>query len=223
MLKTILIIALSAHSAASTAPVKEAGSGDSEMLYTLGYLLGRNLMPFDLKPNEFKPLESGLRDAAAGAKPKHNLSQTAPKIEEWAGKRQSAKAGDEKKRAQAWLDKMGKEKGAQVSPTGLVFIPLREGTGPSPASTDSVKAHYEGRLWSGMKFDSSYDRGAPTDFSLASVIRCWTEGIPKMKVGGKARLICPSDIGYGDEGNPPAKIPGGAPLDFTVELLGINK
>lgn len=222
MLKTILLLALSAHAAPAAEKPKAAEGDDAKILYTLGYLLGRNLAPFELKASDMKQVQAGLQDAAMAQKPKHDLSQTAPRIEEWASKRQSAKAEAEKNRSKDFLAKAAKEPGAQVSPTGLIFIPLKDGTGPSPASTDSVKAHYEGKLINGEKFDSSYDRGEPTDFALNAVIRCWTEGIPKMKVGGKARLICPSDIGYGDEGRPP-KIKPGATLDFTVELVGINK
>ena len=84
-----------------------------------------------------------------------------------------------------------------------------------------MKVNYEGRLTNGTVFDSSYKRGQPAEFGLNQVIKCWTEGVQKMKVGEKARLICPSDIAYGDHGHPPT-IPGGATLVFDVELLGIS-
>lgn len=89
-----------------------------------------------------------------------------------------------------------------------------------PASTDTIKAHYEGKLMDGTVFDSSYARGAPIEFAVTGVIPCWTEALLKMRVGGKARVVCPSKIGYGDGGNPP-RIPGGAALDFQVELMEI--
>jgi FKBP-type peptidyl-prolyl cis-trans isomerase FkpA len=83
-----------------------------------------------------------------------------------------------------------------------------------------VSVHYHGTLRDGTVFDSSVDRGEPISFSLAGVIPCWTEGVQKMQVGGKAKLVCPSDIAYGDAGQGP--IPGGATLVFEVELLGIE-
>lgn len=103
--------------------------------------------------------------------------------------------------------------------SGLVYQSLKEGTGASPASTDTVSVHYRGTFLDGREFDSSYKRGQPTEFPLNRVIPCWTEGVQKMKVGGKAKLVCPSDTAYGDTGQGP--IPGGAALLFEVELLGI--
>lgn len=196
-------------------------SEDEGILYTLGFLLGRNLGPFNLTATDLKPVTAGLKDSAAGKKPSYDLQTYGPKIDEWVAKRQAKGAEKEKAKSKEFLAKMAKEKDAVVSPTGMIFIPLKEGDGASPSSTDTVKAHYEGKLVDGTKFDSSYDRGEPTEFGLNRVIRCWTEGIPKMKVGGKAKLVCPSDIAYGDSGN--GRIPPGATLIFTVELVSIVK
>jgi len=104
----------------------------------------------------------------------------------------------------------------------MVIRTTKPGTGPSPAPTDQVKVHYEGRLPDGTVFDSSRSRGEPTVFPLAGVIRCWTEGVGRMRVGERAMLTCPSDLAYGDRGQPPS-IPGGATLIFDVELLEIVK
>ena len=93
------------------------------------------------------------------------------------------------------------------------------GTGESPKASDTVKVHYRGTLIDGTEFDSSYARNEPAEFQLQGVIPCWTEGLQKMKVGGKGRLVCPSDLAYGDNGN--QAIPGGAALVFDVELLEI--
>jgi FKBP-type peptidyl-prolyl cis-trans isomerase FkpA len=84
-----------------------------------------------------------------------------------------------------------------------------------------VRVHYEGALTDGTVFDSSMKRGQPIEFPLKGVIPCWTEGVQRMKVGERAKLVCPSEIAYGDQGRPPA-IPGGATLVFEVELLGIK-
>jgi len=111
------------------------------------------------------------------------------------------------------------EPGALKTDSGLVFREVSAGTGDSPKATDNVKVHYRGTLINGTVFDSSYDRNEPAVFNLSGVVRCWTEGVQRMKVGGKAHLVCPSDLAYGDQGRP--TIPGGAALVFDVELLEI--
>jgi FKBP-type peptidyl-prolyl cis-trans isomerase FkpA len=105
--------------------------------------------------------------------------------------------------------------------SGLVYRELKAGTGPSPSATDIVKVNYRGTLENGTEFDSSYKRNEPVSFPLNQVIPCWTEGVQKMKVGGKSQLVCPAAIAYGAEGRPPV-IPGGATLTFEIELLGIG-
>ena len=111
--------------------------------------------------------------------------------------------------------------GATRTASGLVYRELTPGTGASPKPTDVVKVHYRGTLVDGTEFDSSYKRNEPAQFPLNRVIPCWTEGVQKMKVGGKSQLVCPSSIAYGDAGSPPV-IPGGATLVFEIELLGIG-
>ncbi|MGA2435252.1 MAG: FKBP-type peptidyl-prolyl cis-trans isomerase, partial [Bryobacteraceae bacterium] len=108
----------------------------------------------------------------------------------------------------------------EKSVSGLIYRAVKAGTGASPAKTDTVKVNYRGTLTNGTEFDSSYARNQPAQFPLNGVIPCWTEGLQKMKVGGKAVLTCPSSIAYGDRGQPPT-IPGGATLVFEVELLDI--
>lgn len=123
--------------------------------------------------------------------------------------------------AQADAAAAAKEPGAVVTPSGLVYRSLKEGTGASPLATDLVKVHYRGSFPDGKEFDSSYARGKPAEFPLNGVIKCWTEAVQKMKVGGKAKLTCPSDIAYGPSGRGP--IPPNATLLFEVELLDIAK
>ena len=103
----------------------------------------------------------------------------------------------------------------------MVYKQLKAGTGASPKASDTVKVNYRGTLMDGTEFDSSYKRNQPTTFPLNGVIKCWTEGVQKMKVGGKAQLVCPSELAYGDQGHPPV-IPPGATLTFEVELLEIT-
>lgn len=113
-----------------------------------------------------------------------------------------------------------KEAGALVTPSGLVYLSLKDGKGDSPAATDGVKVHYKGVLANGTEFDSSYKRGQPATFPLNRVIPCWTEGVQRMKPGGKARLTCPPEIAYGSRGAGSA-VPPNATLQFEVELLEV--
>ena len=122
----------------------------------------------------------------------------------------------------ATLAAAAKEPSAVVSPSGLVYRSLREGDGPSPAATDKVRVHYRGTFPDGREFDSSYKTNNPAEFPLNRVIKCWTEGVQKMKVGGKAKLTCPASIAYGERGAG-GVIPPNATLQFEVELLGIVK
>ena len=114
-----------------------------------------------------------------------------------------------------------KEAGAVVTASGLVYLSLKDGTGASPSASDKVKVHYRGTFPDGKEFDSSYKRGEPIEFPLNGVIKCWTEGVQRMKVGGKAKLTCPAAIAYGARGAG-GVIPPNATLLFEVELLAIN-
>ena len=104
----------------------------------------------------------------------------------------------------------------------MVYRSTQAGTGATPKPTDTVRVHYRGTLIDGTEFDSSIKRGEPAEFQLSGVIPCWTEGVQRMKVGEKARLVCPPGLAYGERGAPP-NIPGGSTLVFEVELLDIKK
>ena len=103
----------------------------------------------------------------------------------------------------------------------MIYTEIKAGTGAQPNAASFVKVNYVGTFIDGKEFDSSVKRGQPVEFPLGQVIPCWTEGVGMMKVGGKARLVCPSEIAYGDRGRPPI-IPGGATLVFEVELLEVK-
>ena len=123
--------------------------------------------------------------------------------------------------ADAAASAAAKEAGAVVTPSGLVYRSLKDGTGASPAASDTVKVHYRGTFPDGKEFDSSYARNEPAEFPLNGVIKCWTEGVQRMKVGGKAKLTCPAAIAYGTRGAG-GVIPPNATLQFEVELLSIR-
>jgi len=122
----------------------------------------------------------------------------------------------------ATVDKAAAEPGATRTESGLVYRSLKDGKGAQPKETDTVQVHYRGTFPDGREFDSSYTRGKPAEFPLNRVIKCWTEGVQKMKVGGKARLTCPPQLAYGERGAGGGAIPPNATLQFEVELLAIR-
>jgi FKBP-type peptidyl-prolyl cis-trans isomerase FkpA len=193
---------------------------DQKTLYALGLALSQNLTVFNLSESELELVKAGLSDGALGKPGKVELQTFGPKIQQLHQARVALTAATEKKNGQAFLEKAAHEKGATKTPSGLVISTLKPGTGASPKPTDSVKVNYEGKLVDGTVFDSSKQRGQPITFPLNGVIKCWSEGVGMMKVGGTSKLVCPSDLAYGDRGAPP-KIKPGATLVFEVELLEI--
>jgi FKBP-type peptidyl-prolyl cis-trans isomerase FkpA len=121
----------------------------------------------------------------------------------------------------AFAEAAAKEPGALQLASGAVIRTLAPGTGRSPLRTSRVKVSYVGKLIDGTVFDSSQSHGGPAQFALDQVISCWTEAVPKMRQGEKARLVCPSSVAYGDQGRPP-QIPPGATLVFEIELVAVD-
>lgn len=204
------------------APASTLKSEDERILYALGLSIGRSVGVFSLTPEELVVVQKGMADAVNNKEPEVDLKTYGPKVQQLAQLRNAAKAREQKNQAKAYLEKAAKEPGAMRTGSGLIYREVKAGSGPQPKATDTVKVHYRGTLTDGTEFDSSYSRGQPAEFPLNAVIPCWTEAVQKMKVGGKAKLVCPSDIGYGDRGAPP-EIPGGATLLFDVELIEIKK
>jgi FKBP-type peptidyl-prolyl cis-trans isomerase FkpA len=126
----------------------------------------------------------------------------------------------EKQNGQAYLDKAAAQPGAKRTASGLLYVSIKEGAGASPSPVDRVKVHYTGKLIDGTVFDSSVRRGQPATFGLNQIIACWQEGLQLMKAGGKARIVSPSNLAYGDRGAPPDILPG-ATLDFEIELIEV--
>ena len=221
MRKLILAAAVAALLPAGIASAEpKLESDDQKTLYALGVALSQNLAPFSLAPDEVEIVTMGLSDGALGKEPKIDVNAQRAKFQQLAQSRQSAAAAKEKEASKDFLEKAAKEDGAEKTESGLIYKETKAGEGESPKATDRVTVHYHGTLTDGTVFDSSKDRGQPATFPLNGVIPCWTEGVQKMKKGGSARLICPSDIAYGDRGAPP-KIKPGATLIFDVELIEI--
>ena len=207
---------------ASGARAQAPQTDDQKTLYAIGVVVGKQLDVFALSPAEYATVKRGLDDAVGGKKLAVEPETYQQKINQLAQQRMKIGAEKQKEKAKAYLEQAAKEPGAQKSASGLVYVALKEGAGAQPKETDTVKVHYTGTLVDGKVFDSSVKRGQPAEFPLNQVIKCWTEGVARMKVGGKAKLVCPSSIAYGDEGRPPT-IPGGATLVFEVELLDVVK
>jgi len=202
------------------AAVGDPKTDEQKAFYVLGFQMSQRMQVFNLKPEELAYVIQGLRDGVAQKKAAAEPQTYGPKLNALAQTRSKERLGEEKKAAAAFLEAAAKESGAEKQPSGLIYKMVKEGTGDTPKATDRVKVHYHGTLRDGHVFDSSVDRKEPATFPLNGVIPCWTEGVQKMKVGGKAKLTCPSEIAYGDNGRP--GIPPGAVLTFDVELLSIE-
>jgi FKBP-type peptidyl-prolyl cis-trans isomerase FkpA len=195
---------------------------DQKAFYALGVGLSKQLMQLQpLSPEEIEYLTAGLSDALANKPPKADPEKFGTKIREIAQARMKKAGEAEKQTGTEFVEKAAKEKGAKKTESGMVYQEITPGKGEQPKATDTVKVNYRGTLIDGTEFDSSYKRNQPATFPLSGVIKCWTEGLQLMKVGGKSKLICPSDIAYGDRGSPPLIKPGST-LVFEVELLSIE-
>jgi FKBP-type peptidyl-prolyl cis-trans isomerase FkpA len=212
---TVLILA-TAVTAAAAEP--KLDTEEEKTLYALGLTISRSLSPFNLSPLDLEIVEAGFTAGSLHKPPAVDLETYGPKIKKLRESRAAAVAAAEKTTNQALLDKAAEEPGAMKTASGLVMIPIVLGTGASPTATDTVTVTYEGRLADGTVFDSSIQRGEPVTVPLNGVIKCWTEALQLVKVGGRSRLVCPADLAYGDQGWPPVIKPG-AVLIFEIELL----
>jgi FKBP-type peptidyl-prolyl cis-trans isomerase FkpA/FKBP-type peptidyl-prolyl cis-trans isomerase FklB len=204
------------------AAAAELTEDEQKTLYALGVAISQSLGDFELTESELEIVQSGIFDGVLKRTPKVDMQTFGPKLQPWVQTRTAAIADREKTAGAAFLANAIAEPGAKITESGAIVTPLTEGSGPTPTAADTVKVHYEGTLMDGTVFDSSVKRGEPATFPLAKVIKCWTEGVQQIKVGGKSRLVCPANIAYGDRGSPPLIKPG-ATLIFEVELLEIVK
>lgn len=194
---------------------------DQKTLYAVGQVMARQLAVFEMAPDELDQVLKGVKDGIAGKTPDFDIEPYKAKIQQLAMARRAAQGERLAAKSKEFVDKAASEKGAVKTVSGLVYKSIKEGTGASPSATDKVKVNYRGTLIDGKEFDSSYAAGRPAEFGLNQVIKCWTEGVQKMKVGGKAQLICPPELAYGEQGA--GRIPANSALVFEVELLDILK
>jgi FKBP-type peptidyl-prolyl cis-trans isomerase FkpA len=199
---------------------QDPANDDQKTLYALGLAISQSLGSFSLSEAELDMVKNGLTDGVLKRAPKADLQTFGPKIQQLQQSRVALVAEGEKKAGAAFLTKAASEKGSTKTESGIVITTIKPGTGATPKATDTVKVHYHGTLTDGTVFDSSVKRGEPATFPLNKVIKCWTEGVQQIKVGGKSRLVCPSNLAYGDGGSPPIIKPGST-LVFEVELLAV--
>jgi len=209
-----------AKPAAAAKPVapKVPETDDEKAVYALGLSIFGQMQNFDLSPAEIELLKRAITDAA-NKTPAGKLDEWGPKINALAQSRRQKVVERQKVVSAEYFAKCAAEPFVSKTESGAIYREITAGTGPSPKATDQVKVHYRGTLVDGTEFDSSYKRNEPATFPLNGVIKCWTEGVAKMKVGGKARLVCPAELAYGEQGRP--GIPPAAVLTFEIELLEI--
>ncbi len=218
----IILFCLTALFGASLAGAADLANDRQKTFYALGVAVSQSLGDFSLTAAELEIVKEGMSDGVLKRPLKVDMQTFGPKIQPLAESRASAGTEKEKAAGAAFLAKAAAEAGAKKTESGAIVKAIKEGSGPTPTAASTVKVHYHGTLADGTVFDSSVRRGEPATFPLAGVIKCWTEGVQQIKVGGKSRLVCPANIAYGDRGSPPVIKPG-ATLVFEVELLEIVK
>ncbi|MCP3979781.1 MAG: FKBP-type peptidyl-prolyl cis-trans isomerase [bacterium] len=193
---------------------------DQKTLYAVGLVMAHRFTTLDLSDAELAALIDGLADGVRGEPSRVAASEYQSKIQGFLRQRLSGLAEREAQAGKEFRDKVSAEPGAVTTDSGLIYFELAAGDGPSPVATDSVLIHYHGKLRDGTVFDSSRRSDEPATFVLAKVVSCFSEGLVRMKVGGKSRFVCPPELAYRDVGSPP-KIRPGATIEFEVELLEI--
>lgn len=212
----LLSLALPAVAQTAAKPAND----DEGFVYLMGASLGRSLSTFDFSEREIALVKQGLDDSLSDRELAVDYHKYAPRMNDYVKQRNARTAAAEKGVADAFIAKAAQVPGAVRTSSGLVYKEIRAGTGPQPTANDRVKVHYHGTLSDGTVFDSS-EGGEPVVFKLNDVILCWTEALQRMKVGGEATIVCPSDLAYGDLGIP-GRVRPGAALRYNVELIAIE-
>lgn len=187
--------------------------------YAIGQQIGTNLKNQKIDFDQ-DVLAASIKDVVTGKESRlkpEEMQAALMKLQEGIMKKQEEEANKNKTDGMAFLEKNKTAPGIKTTASGLQYVIEKEGTGKTPTANDVVKAHYKGTLLDGKQFDSSYDRGQPAEFPLNGVIKGWSEALQLMKVGSKAKLFIPPDLGYGPAARP--GIPANSVLVFEVELL----
>jgi FKBP-type peptidyl-prolyl cis-trans isomerase FkpA/FKBP-type peptidyl-prolyl cis-trans isomerase FklB len=211
-------------SAAEPAPAKApALATDREkILYVMGALLGRPVSSLDLSEADVALVAAGLADSASRRPLRASAEEWGLRVSEFSQKRVSEIAAAEKKKATPFFGREEARPGTRRQPEGFLYREVAAGTGPSPSPTGKVFISYTGTIVDGTVFETTSTVGRPVTFDLERVIPCWQKALPLMKAGGKARIVCPSELAWGDFGHPPHVKPG-APVVFDLELVQVLK
>jgi len=221
----IVLVFIAVLSILAVSPAQAAGADlqtdDQKTLYAIGVVLSQSVVPLELTAAERELLQAGFADGINSKKPKVDMKDFGPKIGPFTQARTAKTLAAEKQSTHDFLAQAAKAPGAEKKPSGLIFTELKAGDGAQPKPGDMVKVDYTGRLRDGTVFDSSAERGQPAEFAVHGVVPCWAEALQLMKVHGKAKIVCPPELAYGDRGAPP-RIKPGAALMFDVELVDVS-
>lgn len=219
------IIVLTIIAAIGVAPARAADpnmkTDEDKTVYAIGVVLSQSAAPLNLTPAERELLKAGFADGTENKKPRVDMKTFGPKIAGFTQARAAKTLAAEKQSSQAFLAQAAAAPGAQKKPSGLIYTELKAGDGAQPKPNDMVKVNYTGMLRDGSVFDSSAQRGQPAELAMHGVVPCWAEALQLMKVHGKAKIVCPPELAYGDQGAPP-RIKPGAALMFEVELVEVK-
>jgi len=216
-----LVTVLSLGTTASFAATPEPATDEQKTFYAMGLTISQSIDSFGLSETELELVKAGITDGVFKRPPKVDLQTFGPKIQQLQQTRASVIAEPEKKAGAAFLAKVAAEPGAKKTESGAILATIKEGKGATPKITDTVKVNYVGTLIDGTVFDTSAKQGGPATIRMNEMSKCWKEGMQQIKVGGKSKLVCPSNLAYRDKGLPPLIKPG-ATLVFEIELLEIE-
>lgn len=211
----IALAALAVVVGCTSAP--KPATDDERTIYALGVHLGTGLVPLGLSPRELALVKAGLSDGAAGHA-RGNDDRTSNAISALLRQRTEARAVVEAQKGPALIDEATRQPGAVTLPSGSVFRELLAGAGAAVVENGKVKAHLRGTLGDGMLIEDSHERGGPVVLPVGQIVPCWSEALKRMKVGGKARVVCPPAAAFGNFGKPPI-VPSNATVIYELEVV----
>jgi len=214
------VTALCLGTTASFVAALEPTTDEEKTLYALGLAVNQSLGNFSLSEAEFEVVKAGITDGFHKKASKVDLQAFGIKISQLQQARALVIAEAEKKAGTAFIEKVSVESGSKKTESGAILKTIKEGNGATPKITDMVKVHYEGALIDGTLFDNSTKQSEPASLRVNEMSKCWVEGIQQIKVGGRSKLVCPSNLAFRDKGLPPLIKPG-ATLVFDIELQEI--
>lgn len=208
--------------ATPSAPVDAADAArrEQESLYAIGSWLARNLSGIKLEEKDMAPLQAGLRDALLNKPLRVDPIVVGERVQTFLNERRAETAAEQKRVTANFVEAAKREPGARKTVSGLIYLDLVEGAGATPTFTDKVKLRFHGVRADGSSFQNAEGRSLEGIFGVNQVIPCWMEALQMMKVGGRAKITCTSDLAYGDRGIGGRVLPG-APLQFWIDLIEI--